>query len=137
MSGIAFLAGILFQIYPTVVVHGIPMDSFEFLSSLLSSGPFRLSDAREWLAVNQSDATGETSIFTIEGMRGQEYSVGIFIFMLIGVLVFAAVILRFVWMARKESGLKTGEKILFIWIIFGTFVAVIFGGLQLLQGRLF
>ncbi|MCC6303442.1 MAG: hypothetical protein IT489_11670 [Gammaproteobacteria bacterium] len=70
-------------------------------------------------------------------MRGQEFSVGIFIFMLIGVLVFAAIILRFVWMARKEAGLKTGEKVMFLWIIVGTIVAVIFGGLQLLQGRLF
>jgi hypothetical protein len=89
------------------------------------------------LAAVQVKADDDASYFTMEGMRGQEFSVGIFIFMLIGVLVFAGVILRFVWMASRESGLKTGEKIMFIWIIFGTIVAVIFGGLQLLQGRLF
>ena len=89
-----------------------------------------------WLAALQVKAC-DASYFTMDGMRNQEFSVGIFIFMLIGVLVFAGVILRFVWMASKESGLKTGEKIMFVWIIFGTIVAVIFGGLQLLQGRLF
>jgi len=74
---------------------------------------------------------------TMEGMRGQEYSIGIFFFMLAGVAVFVAIILKFVFGAAKEKGLKKGEKILFIWILFGTFAAVIFGAIQLLQGRLF
>jgi len=74
---------------------------------------------------------------TIEGMRGQEYSVGIFIFMLAGVAVFVAIILKFVFAAAKEKGLKKGEKVLFVWILLGTIGAVIFGGIQLLQGRLF
>jgi hypothetical protein len=113
------------------------MDINELISGLNFSGPPHAAGADEWLASVQSDGADAASRFTIEGMRGQEYSIGIFIFMLIGVLVFAAIILRFVWMASKESGLKTGEKIMFLWIIIGTIVAVIFGGLQLLQGRLF
>lgn len=106
------------------------MATFESLDT------FSRPDAGTRLVAAQVQAD-DSSYFTMEGMRGQEFSVGIFIFMLIGVLVFAGVILRFVWMARRESGLKIGEKIMFIWIIFGTIVAVIFGGLQLLQGRLF
>lgn len=78
-----------------------------------------------------------TDFLTIEGMRGQEYSVGIFFFMLAGVAVFVAIILKFVLSAAREKGLKKGEKVLFAWILFGTIAAVIFGGIQLLQGRLF
>lgn len=113
------------------------MDPIAFVDKFNPAGTRHSTGGQPWLAVVQSDGAGESSYFTIEGMRGQEFSVGIFIFMLTGVLVFAAIILRFVWMARKESGLKTGEKIMFLWIIIGTIVAVIFGGLQLLQGRLF
>lgn len=113
------------------------MDPSALISRLVSPATRLVGDGQSWLIGTQTSGAGDSSYFTIEGMRGQEFSVGIFIFMLIGVLVFAAIILRFVWMARKDSGLKTGEKILFIWIIIGTIVAVIFGGLQLLQGRLF
>ncbi|MGE0370435.1 MAG: hypothetical protein AB7Q01_00955 [Gammaproteobacteria bacterium] len=113
------------------------MDIFEFPHSSGIHGVLSDAGSESWSASVQADDSDDSSYFTIEGMRGEEYSVGIFIFMLIGVLVFAGVILRFVWMAKKESGLKTGEKVMFIWIILGTFVAVIFGGLQLLHGRLF
>ena len=74
---------------------------------------------------------------TIEGMRGQEYSVGIFFFMLAGVAVFVTIILKFAFSAVREKELKKGEKVLFAWILLGTIGAVIFGGIQLLQGRLF
>lgn len=115
------------------------MDTSALINKLVAPVTQRIGETQAWMAAAgvQSGGVDDSSYFTIEGMRGQEFSVGIFIFMLIGVLVFAAIILRFVWMARKESGLKTGEKIMFIWIIVGTIVAVIFGGLQLLQGRLF
>jgi hypothetical protein len=118
-------------------MSGVAMESFAFINRFNPDEFLRSAGGRSWQATVQSDGADDASYFTIEGMRGQEFSVGIFIFMLIGVLVFAAIILRFLWMARKESELKTGEKIMFIWIIIGTIVAVIFGGLQLLQGRLF
>jgi len=114
------------------------MDTSALINNLVVSATQRVGETQAWMVAGvQSGGADDSSYFTIEGMRGQEFSVGIFIFMLIGVLVFAAIILRFVWMARNESGLKTGEKIMFIWIIIGTIGAVIFGGLQLLQGRLF
>jgi len=74
---------------------------------------------------------------TIEGMRGQEYSVGIFIFMLVGVAVFMAVIFKFMLRAKREKNLKTGELVMFICIILGTVGAVVMGAMQLLQGQLF
>lgn len=113
------------------------MDALDFISRLRLHDLSRAGEGLSRVAGVQSGGAGDAGYFTIEGMRGQEFSVGIFIFMLIGVLVFVTIIFRFVWMARKESALKTGEKIMFLWIVIGTIVAVIFGGLQLLQGRLF
>lgn len=120
-----------------VTVPVIAMGCIQMLDRFFVPDVARLVGAERWLLAVQSGEGGSSSYFTIEGMRGQEFSIGIFIFMLIGVLVFVAIILRFVLMARKESKLKTGEKVMFAWIIFGTIVAVIFGGLQLLSGRLF
>ncbi len=79
----------------------------------------------------------DVDYMTIEGMRGQEYSVGIFVFMLVGVFVFVTIIVQFMRMAHKAKTLRKGELILFLWIILGTLGAITFGGLQLLQGRLF
>ena len=73
---------------------------------------------------------------TIEGMKGQEYSYGIFVFMLIGVVVFIAVIAKFMHGSHQEGRLKRGEKVMFTWIIVGTIAAVILGALQLLEGHL-
>lgn len=86
----------------------------------------------------QQEAAKDPDYFTIEGMRSHEYSIGIFIFLVAGVLVFAAIIGRFVWFAHKEkSDIRIGEKLMFLWIILGTIVAVGFGALQLLHGQLF
>jgi len=84
-----------------------------------------------------NEAQDTVDYWTIEGMRSQEFSVGIFIFMIIGVLVFLGIIAK-VSMAKKASErLKTGEKVLLVWIILGVIAAITFGGMQLLQGRLF
>ena len=64
--------------------------------------------------------TTDPDYWTIEGMRAKEFSVGIFIFLVICIVV-----------------LKIGEKILLGWIVFGIIAGVILGVLQLLQGRLF
>ncbi len=83
------------------------------------------------------DGNQDVDYMTIEGMRGQEYSVGIFIFMLVGVFVFIAIIVSFMKMANKNNTMRRGEFILFLWIMIGTLVAVGFGATQLLSGRLF
>jgi len=85
------------------------------------------------IASNNNDV----DYWTIEGMRSQQFSVGIFIFMVFGVLVFLGIIAMFIKMSAKDTKMKLGEKILFIWIILGVFAAVAFGAAQLLHGRLF
>jgi TRAP-type C4-dicarboxylate transport system permease small subunit len=72
----------------------------------------------------------------IEGMDSQEWSVGIFIFLTIAIIVFTVIVVKFM-LADRTTALKRGEKYLFAWILLGVVAAIIFGTLQLLQGRLF
>jgi len=88
-------------------------------------------------AATELVAAKDVDYMTIEGMKSQEYSVGIFIFMVFGVVVFLGIISQFMWMGKKNKTMKKGELVLFMWIILGTVGAAIFGGMQLLQGRLF
>src|SRR5512135_1040116 len=74
---------------------------------------------------------------SIEGMRSQQFSVGVFFFMLLGVLVFSGIIYAVAFGKHAPKSMKTGEKIMFGAIIFGTVLAVVFGGMQLLSGDLF
>lgn len=78
----------------------------------------------------------DVDYWTIEGMRSHEFSVGIFIFMLIGVAVFVGIIAVTVKKSLVQGGLKTGEKVMIICIILGVIGAVIMGAMQLLSGRL-
>ena len=73
---------------------------------------------------------------SIDGMQTHGFSVGIFIFLIIGILVFTLIVFAFL---PKKTGarLKTGEKYLFAWILFGVVVSIIFGASQLLFGNLF
>ncbi len=75
--------------------------------------------------------------WTIEGMRSQEFSIGIFIFMLIGVGVFLMIVYQMATTLTGNERLKTGEKVMLVCIILGVISAVSFGAMQLLQGRLF
>ena len=72
----------------------------------------------------------------VDGVYSQEFSIGVFFFMLLTIVFFSTIVIGF--MAGKNvKGLKTGEKWLFAWIFLGIIVAVIMGSLQLLGGYLF
>lgn len=80
----------------------------------------------------------------IEGLYSQRFSVGIFFFLLLCIILFTVIVFKFMKSSGKttEAGrsvkrLKTGEKIMFFWIYFGIVVAVIMAAMQLLQGYLF
>jgi hypothetical protein len=73
---------------------------------------------------------------TIEGMETQEFSVGIFYFLVICIFVFTAIVFMFMFKDKTQK-LKKGEKWLFAWILFGVVVATVFGAAQLLHGFLF
>jgi len=71
----------------------------------------------------------------IEGLRSQKFSVGIFIFLIISLVLFSYIIYIYLPKGRYQ-GLKTGEKIMFGAIIFGVVLAVVVGWLQLIEGYL-
>jgi len=74
---------------------------------------------------------------SIEGMRSQEFSVGVFFFLLIGIALFAGILYIVVFGKAAPKQTKLGEKIMFTAIFLGIVVAVIFGALQMVAGYLF
>jgi hypothetical protein len=80
----------------------------------------------------------------IEGLYSQNFSVGIFFFLLFCIVVFTVIVIKFMSSGAKSEDangqpkrLKTGEKVMFFWIFVGIVVAVIMAAMQLLQGYLF
>jgi len=104
-----------------------------------------VSVAIDWLATNllinsprlSLSESGPFGLDTsIEGMSSQQFSVGVFYFLIVAIIVFTAFVFLFMFKSGKTK-LKTGEKWLFAWLLLGIFVAVIFGATQMLQGYLF
>ncbi len=83
-----------------------------------------------------SDVTAKIDL-SIEGMRSQRFGVGVFVFLLIGILVYCGIILVVARGKHAAKDMKTGEKVLFGVIIMGVVVSVIFGATQMLSGVLF
>ncbi len=106
------------------LVFAIDMLRFDFLGS--------------FLPVVSVEEAAELSDFhsSIESVNSQEFSVGIFYFLVASIIVFTIFVFMFMF-KDKSSKLKKGEKFLFIWLLFGVVVAVIFGAAQLLHGYLF
>lgn len=70
-------------------------------------------------------------------MRSQHFSVGIFLFMLLTIFVFSAIVYAVVFGKHAPKTMRLGEKIMFGAIILGIIVAIIFGATQMLSGYLF
>jgi len=70
---------------------------------------------------------------SIEGLRSQKYSQGIFVFLILSLIFFAFIIYLYI---PKNGSLKLGEKIMFGALIAGIFIAVGMGYLQLIDGYL-
>lgn len=88
------------------------------------------------LALQVQEKTAFSENMGIESVRSQEFSVAIFAFLLLAIILFAGITLAFM-AGKKPKSLKTGEKWLFAWIFLGIVVSIIFGALQLLGGYLF
>ncbi|MDQ6956822.1 MAG: hypothetical protein Q9M21_06460 [Mariprofundaceae bacterium] len=88
-----------------------------------------------YLSLSSQGMAAEAPSFGIESMRSQSYSVGIFAFMIISMVVFVGVIALF-YKHTDMSSVKTGEKVLMAMIVFGVIVAAIFAAVQLLDGYL-
>ncbi len=92
--------------------------------------PILLAPVSAWAAGSQSFDLG------IESMRSHSYSVGIFVFMMIAIAVFVGIMFAH-FRPKKGEKVKTGEKMLFGWIIVGVIAAILFAAVQLLDGILF
>ncbi|MGD8592179.1 MAG: hypothetical protein PVF82_05065 [Gammaproteobacteria bacterium] len=75
---------------------------------------------------------------SIESMDTEQFSIGVFYFLIVAIIVFVIISFLITFKDKgKSSKLKTGEKLLFIWIMFGVVVAVVFGAAQMMHGYLF
>jgi len=70
-------------------------------------------------------------------MRSQQFSEWIFVFLLISIAIFAAIVIAFMYSKNRSSKMRTGERFMFSAIIAGIVVAIIFGAVQMLNGYLF
>jgi len=112
------------------------MIDFSFFHQALNGAGLFFLDAIHLLRL-PSTGSGPFGLDTsIEGMNSQQFSVGIFYFLVVAIFIFTAFIFLFMFKS-KGAGLKTGEKWLFAWLLFGVFVALGFGATQLLHGYLF
>jgi hypothetical protein len=75
---------------------------------------------------------------SIDSMDTEQFSVGVFYFLIVAIIVFVVISFLITFKDKgKSSKLKTGEKLLFIWIMFGVVVAIVFGAAQMMHGYLF
>ena len=70
-------------------------------------------------------------------MRSQQFSEWVFVFLLVGIVVFAGIVVAFLNSKNSTTKFRMGERIMFAAIIMGLVVAVIIGAMQMLGGYLF
>ena len=104
---------------------------------LISNGIYFVTKAFSMLLLG-ADAGGVRIDLSIEGMRSQRFGVGVFIFLLIGILVYCGIIYSVARSSKHvKEPLKRGEKVMVGAIVLGVVLAVIFGATQMLSGVLF
>lgn len=74
---------------------------------------------------------------SIEGLRSQKFSKGIFVFLILSLILFSFIIWLYLPKKnKKQSKLKTGEKVMLGAIMASIVLAVIIGWVQLVEGYL-
>jgi len=82
-------------------------------------------------------APGAHLDLSIEGMRSQRFGVGVFFLLMLGILLFAGIVIAVLNGSGEKRITRTGEKFMFGAIILGVVAAVIFASVQMLSGVLF
>lgn len=82
-------------------------------------------------------APGSGIDLSIEGMQSQRFGVGVFCLLMLGIVLFACIIIAVMHGSGGKKVTRTGEKLMFGAIIFGVVAAVVFASLQMLSGVLF
>ena len=91
--------------------------------------------AKILIKVQENVATPFGMDLSIEGLSSQRYSVFIFAFLIMQLILFAYII--YVYIKKTKAAVKTGEKVMFGAIMMGMVIAVIIGWTQLIEGYLF
>ena len=88
------------------------------------------------LLVSESEKVRPLGIdMSIESMSTQSFSTGMFYFLIFGIVVFLTISFLFMFKDKTQK-LKTGEKLLFVMILIGVIVAIVFGAAQMMHGFL-
>ena len=74
---------------------------------------------------------------SIEGMRSQQFSQGVFAFLMVGVALFSVIVIILLFGKHRPKNFRIGEKIMFSAVVLGIVAAVVFATLQMLDGFLF
>lgn len=70
-------------------------------------------------------------------MRSQQFSEWIFVFLMIGILLFSGIIIALLFNKNRPKKIMLGERLLFGAIILGVVVAIAIAAMQMLGGILF
>ena len=70
-------------------------------------------------------------------MRSQQFSEWVFVFLLVGIVVFSGIVVSLMFNLSRKDNLRTGERWMLGAIILGIVAAVIIGAMQMLAGYLF
>lgn len=70
-------------------------------------------------------------------MQSQQFSEGVFAFLLVGIIVFSAIVITLMFNLSRKENLKPGERWMLAAIVLGIVVSIIIGALQMLGGYLF
>lgn len=81
-----------------------------------------------------ADRNGE-NVFGVEGLYSQEYSIGIFAFLVLSLLIFVGIM--YLYWKKSKTKLKPGEKVMFGAILMGVIFAFVFAYVQMVEGYLF
>lgn len=89
-----------------------------------------------WL-ISSSDTNNKIIDLSVESLRSQEFSVGMFFFLLFGIALFSSIVLGLLFgKAAPKGKMRRGEKIMFIAIFLGIVFAIFLAALQMLYGYL-
>ncbi len=91
--------------------------------------------AKMLVKVQENVATPFGMDLSIEGLSSQRYSVFIFAFLIMQLMLFSFMI--YVYLKKTKATIKTGEKVMFGAIMMGIVIGVIIGWTQLIEGYLF
>lgn len=74
---------------------------------------------------------------SIEGMRSQQFSAWIFVFLLVGIFVFSGIVFALMQSKKRSEQTRFGERLMFAAIIIGIVAAIVIGAMEMLGGYLF